>query len=291
MGTSSSYGGPGGGTPLVPSWVDDDGSALPAVPIDGETESDGPSAPADVATTPDTSVPQPPPAPGRFTAPRTNLTRFASSGGTDRRALGRAIAGYVSTATGGAGLAARRMGASRRASVGLVSFLGDVQTRGVPAALRALNLEALAGGTIEDIFIGLADFVCPVGGTVDDGIAREAFIETIAQLETEGITDLAGLTAAQIETVFEIYATHAIRARICNDIGAKAVSLPASPHAAANVEAQLQDFIRGGVADALTAARATMATLTVDNVLRFVEEVYTSAFEVLRTMGEAEEGQ
>ena len=63
------------------------------------------------------------------------------------------------------------------------------------ATVRALNLGALAGHPIEEIFLGLADYVCPDGGSIDEGIAREAFIETIADLAGAGITDLDGLTA------------------------------------------------------------------------------------------------
>lgn len=290
MGTSSSYGGPGGGTPLVPSWVDDpsQGQTIETPPAE-EGEAEGQSVAPDGASVEDVSVPQPAPARGRFASPRSSLTRFANSGGSDRRALGRAIAGYVSGASGGASQAARRMGASRRAGAGLLGFLSDAQTRGVRAALRSLDLESLAGRSVEEIFLGLADFVCPVGGTVDDGIARDAFIETIAQLADEGVTDLATLTTDQMQTVFEIYATHAIEARLCNDIGARTIAMPASPHAAAQVEAELRDFIRGGVADALSNARASLATLTTDNVLRFVDGVYANAFEILRTMGETEE--
>lgn len=303
MGTSSPYGGPGGGTPLVPSWLDDDGAAVPPAAPPGEVDdadadghsfapddADGHSVPPD-ASVADLTVPQPAPQRGRFAVPRANLTRFARSGGSDRRSLGRALSGYVSGASGGAALAARRMGASRRAAAGLLGFLNDAQARGVPAALRSLNLEALAGATVEDIFLGLADFVCPMGGTVDDGIAREAFIETIVQLAAEGITDLSGLTSDQMQTIFEIYATHSIEARLCNDIGAKTVSWPASPQAAAHVEAQLRDFIRRGVADALTAARPVLAALTAENVLRFVDDVYARAFEVLKAMGDAEDEQ
>jgi hypothetical protein len=288
MGTSSSYGGPGGGTPLVPSWVDAEASAAntSAPPLD--------AAPGNVTAAPDAmlgTVPQPPADAGRFTAPRGNMTRFATSGGTDRRSLGRAVSSYVSGAAGGAASAARRLGASRRATASLLGFLSDVQARGVPAALRALNLEALVGRSVEEIFLGLADFVCPVGGTIDDGIARDAFIETIAQLADEGITDLTILSMDQMQTVFEIYATHAIEARLCNDIGAKMVALPASAHQAAAVEAQLRDFIRRGVADALAGARTELATLTTRSVLQFVDEVYASAFEILRVMGDAEEGR
>ncbi len=108
------------------------------------------------------------------------------------------------------------MGASRRAAARLLGFLSDARAHGVPAALRALDLDALVGSTAEELFLGLADFVCPNGGTVDDGIAREAFIETIVQLADDGIDDLTALTTDQMQTVFEIYATHAIEARLCN---------------------------------------------------------------------------
>lgn len=216
MGTSSSYGGPGGATPLVPSWVDDHGAASPAA-LPAEVGAPvGEPTPADTTSVPDLTVPQPLPPPGRFAGPRGNLTRFANSGGIDRRSLGRAVSGYVAGASGGAALAARRMGASRRAAARLLGFLSDARAHGVPAALRALDLDALVGSTAEEIFLGLADFVCPNGGTVDDGIAREAFIETIVQLADDGIDDLTALTTDQMQTVFEIYATHAIEARLCN---------------------------------------------------------------------------
>jgi hypothetical protein len=86
--------------------------------------------------------------------------------------------------------------------------------------------------------------VCPDGGTIDEGIAREAFIETITDLASAGITDLDGLTPDQMQTVFELYATNAIEARLCNDIGAKTVILPSNSRQAARVQAQLNDFIR-----------------------------------------------
>jgi hypothetical protein len=180
------------------------------------------------------------------------------------------------------------MGASRGAAGRLVSFVADAAARGAREALRALNLDALAGRPIEDIFLGLADYICPDGGTIDEGIARDAFIETIAQLASEGVTNLDGMTTDQMRTVFELYATTAIEARLCNDIGAKTVLLPADAQAAQNVQKQLRDFIRGGVHDALAAANALPDPLTPDRALAFVENVYAQAFDILQTMGDAE---
>jgi hypothetical protein len=293
MGTSNSYSGPSGGTPLVPSWV---GSSEPAPPVPPPppTQTDQQSEP--------TPAPSPLPTPlalpaipaaaaaDRFTMPRNNFSRFATSGGTDRASLGRAVSQYVSTAAGGSRAAAQRMGASRAAGARLLNFLSGATVNGPREALRALNLQSLAGRPIEETFLGLMDYVCQGqdGGTVDEGIAREAFIETITELAENGITDIDALTADQMQTIFELYAAHAIEARLCNDIGTKSITLPSDPSEAATVQAQLLDFVRGSVSDALTRAQINMQALTPATVLAIVTGVYEQAFSILQTMGDAE---
>jgi hypothetical protein len=106
------------------------------------------------------------------------------------------------------------MGSSRGVGASLYRFLVDVQARGPQEALRLFNLEPLAGRPIQEILLSLAEYVCPTGGSVDEGIAREAFIETIGDLATLGIHDINGLTPRQINTVFEMFVTHAIEGRI-----------------------------------------------------------------------------
>ena len=294
MGTSTAYGGPRGGTPLVPSWLGDaDGEGTPASPAPNPPGPDGqPASGGNMPPVPPIRPPIPRPAdPQRFAGARNSFTRFAGSGGSDQASLGRAVSKYVSKSAGGSRQAAQRMGASRNSGARLLGFLADAQARGVREALRALDLESLAGRPITEIFVGLADYICPGAGTVDEGIAREAYIETIVELASEGLTDLTTFTPDQMQTVFELYATHAIEARICNDIGTKAVTMPADAQAAHRVEQQLRDFIRGGVADALTRARAETPNLTPERIQGFVDRVYESAFAILQTLGDAEANQ
>lgn len=289
MGTSTAYGGPSGRDPLVPSWLGSDGGGAPP----GSPPED-PGQPAGPNGAPPAPPRQPiPPAanPNRYTGPRGNFTRFARSGGSDRASLGRAVSQYVSSSSGGSRQAAQRMGTSRVAGARLVSFLADAQTRGAREALRTLNLEALAGHSLPEILIGLADHVCPGAGTVDEGIAREAYVETVVELTTSGITDLDALTPDQMLTVFEMYATHAIEARICNDIGLKAITMPSDAQAALRVEAQLRDFVRNGVSDALANARAGGSVMASDRIQGFVDQVYEDAFRFLYARGEAEGDQ
>jgi hypothetical protein len=180
------------------------------------------------------------------------------------------------------------MGSSRTSGAQLLGFLSGTVAAGPQEALRRLNLQGLAGRPIEEIFVGLIDYVCPEGGSLDEGIAREAFIETIADLAEAGVVSLDGLTADQMQTIFELYAAHAIEARLCNDIGAKAISLPADTARAATVQKQLLDFVRRSVSDAMTQARAAMLALTPEAVAGFVTRIYEDAFNILQTLAEAE---
>lgn len=290
MGTSNSYGGQQGGA-LIPSWLGggdaDSSDDAAGQPSDGNS-GDGDGGPPDIPPAP---PPRPVPAPisrTQFQMPRTNFTGFAKSGGSDRAKLGRAISGYVSSSAGGSRQAAERMGSSRTASARLAGFLSSARSHGVHEALRALQLEKLAGRPIEEIFLGLADYICPEGGTIDEGIARNAFIEAIVDLAEFGITDLDSLTVDQMQTVLELYATHAIEARLCNDIGTKINIAPANIQAFEHVQAALHDFIFRGVSDALTQARAGLEALTPDRTLQFVGHIYERAFSILQTLGEQE---
>ncbi len=234
MGTSNSYGGAGGGTPLIPTWLtpDTDGQTQP--PDDPETVP-GPALPAPGQIPPAPKLVPVPPAgdPKRFSTARGNFTRFVTSGGTDRRSLGRSLSRYVSTAMGGGGTAGKRMALSSRVTSRLAHFLSTASTAGVREALRSVGLERLAGRPATEVLRGLVEFICPPGGTIDESIAREAFIEMVADLAESGITDLETLTPEQMQTVLELNIAHSIEARICNDIGTNAVALPASAEAAA----------------------------------------------------------
>lgn len=271
MGTSSAFGGAGGDKPLIPSWLD--GGGGPATPPPG----DAPAVPADAPTVPGAVPEAPPPratpAPasggsGRNRAPRGNISGWAGSGGSDRRRLGRAVSQYVSRSAGGAGTAARRMGSSRTSAARLAGVLSSLQADGLQETLRSLDLAVLAGRTIEEVFAGLADYICPEGGSIDEGIARDAFIETIADLAGAGIHDVDGLTADQMQTVFELYLAHTIEARIINDIGTRLVTLPDDVAAAQRVQDQLHDFVLRGVSDAVTSSGEAVASLTPDQRIR-----------------------
>lgn len=290
MGTSNSNNGTrGSGTPLVPAWLNSDEAGFSPVGI--LSSPTGGAIPATQAPIQPNIVDQPAVAvadPERFTAARNNFSRFLSSGGNDRVSLGRAVSGYISRSSGGSRQAVRRMGASRAVGARLLGFLTDVKTNGVKEVLKSLKLEALAGQPIENIFTNLIEYICPPGGREDENSARESFIYTIADLVDSGITDLDNLTTDQIQTVFELYATHAIEHRLYNDIGINTILLPKDLNDIDNIQTQLHDFIQHAVADALTAAHAKLESLTPEQALGFVDGVYEQSFIILQSLANKE---
>lgn len=270
MGTSGSYEGPGNGNPLIPSWLE-----APAAPVGAAPQ----AAPGLVPPQPLT------PQPNRFTAPRTNFSRFATSGGRDRAALGRAIRAYVSSSSGGSQTASQRMGAARPVAGQLLNFWAQGIREGAQAALRAVNLEALADRPLEEVFLALADVICPDGATLDEAIARNAFIDTVVDLPSVGITTLE-FSPTELRLVLELYIAHSIEARLCNDIGANTLILPRDVAAAANVQAQVWDFVRRGVSDALAPLEGTLHAIGPHGVTPFIARLYGEAFAVLGAMGD-----
>lgn len=274
MGTSNTNSGnSGSATPLLPSWLGDD--------VDAQISGD----PAAATTRP--PIPEPG-VPNRYTAPRAAFSRFARSGGRDRANLGRAVAGYVRRSSGGGRGAAQRMGSSRRTGARLLGFLNDVVDRGISDALRSLNLDALAGRPLVEVFTGLADYLCPEGGNLDVGIARNAFFETVTDLAEAGVADLDNLSSDQVRTIFEMFLTYAIEGRILNEIGTRAIALPADTAAIDEVQAQLHDFIANGVADAVSRVGDRLQKLPQDQTLAIVDEVLERAFTVLAALGDEE---
>ncbi|HWB17389.1 MAG TPA: Qat anti-phage system associated protein QatB [Vicinamibacterales bacterium] len=292
MGTSGRSDGPNPGTPLVPSWLDD-GPAGPPPAAPPELPPDAPPPQVPQIPQPPSSPPRPlppmppPPPPDRFRGARSNFSRFASSGGTDGRSLRRAARDYVRSGTGGSRNATRRMGASRRAANGVLGVLRDFQRDGVNATLRRLNLGDLVGRPLEEIFTGLTDVVCGDGGSIDEGIALDAWLETVADLEDFNVTDPAALTPDQMRDIFIAFISHTIEGRLLQDIGTNGLKVAADLAAIEAFERQLRDYIRRSARDSFASDISTPASLTDTQIHQIVDRTYQDAWELLMTWGDA----
>ncbi|MEO9146284.1 MAG: Qat anti-phage system associated protein QatB [Ginsengibacter sp.] len=289
MGTSNSFGGQGNNTPLVPSWLGGDGNDGDSVGNDSEGAQSGTEEQGDNSAKNDTSQGQiNTNSSGRFTGARTSFTNFINSDGRDRRALGRSVSSYISKASGGSRTAAKRIGASKRVATGIVDFINTVRSQGVVVALNSHNLGNLVGRPIDEVFAGLLNDICPDGGNIDEGLARNAFVETIAQLVTEGMESIDNLTVEQFQHVIEIFVTNAIEGRLYNDIGTKIIFESANVQTGEFIQAQVHDFIQGSVSDAIARHASEFENLSGLDTNILVDHIYADAYEILESLSENE---
>ncbi len=291
MGTSKCYGGPSKG--LVPSWVDDPAPGavpvitMPTPAVPGASGEQNPAPPNQ--TTPPTPSVSPRPdiaAAGSLGSARGSFSHFAGTGSPS--ALGSALSSYVRRGTGGARRAARRMGASRAAGARLLGVVRDVQRFGAGEALRqCLNLPDLAGRPATEVFLALTDFICPPGGKVDEGIARQAMLGAIGDLAEEGLDSFDTLSSDQLQEFFLDFIVRSIEGRVMADIGGRGITMPNDVRAVERAQEQLHDFVAGCTRGVLAGRLDRVDSLTNRDIESKVDEIYEAAFELVAAAGEA----
>ena len=287
MGTSGTFGGSKSG--LVPSWVDEPASRPVASPDgagdgsqDGGTDGDGGAAPSPAAATPYPPMPVAPVGSG-LGAARGDLTRGArtSDGGAIRRGAGK----YVN-ASGGGRAAARRMPSSRAVAGGVAGLARSFVNQGPAEALRRFDLDGMAGAPAEDVFVTLTEMLCPAGGTIDEAIARDAMLETVAHLAAAGVGNFDELSTDDLREFFIGVVSRSIEGKILNEVGTNAVSVPADIAGVERAQNMLHDFVDGCVRDEFEARGSDLGDLDGDAIDSFVEELYAAALNLIGALGE-----
>lgn len=274
MGTSKAYGGPVNG--LIPDFVEN--PPLPTLP---------PADPADNST-PDTPVTPPDSSgAGPLSTPKANFTRYSRS--RSRSSLGKAVAGYVRNGMGGASRASRRMGSSRTVASGLLGLINDYQQGGATQALGRFDLGNLTGQSASNVLLSLVEFLCPPGGSIDEGVARQAMLDTISDMSDVGEENFDELTTDQLKEVFIGFVVHSIEGRIMADIGKNGIKLPDDINAIVSIQEDLHDFVDGATRTQLRDELRDLSGLSGESVETKVEEIYTVAFELLAREGERRE--
>lgn len=289
MGTASKFTGPSAASALIPTWLDEPEAVPPAGqpapapdnPAAGSDQVPPPPRPQPATPTPRPPL-QPPENPNRFTSARRSFNEAARTG--DRGSLRRALSSYVRTGTGGSRAATRRMGGAVRAASRVAGFVQDVRERGVGPALVSLGMASLLGQPAEAALASLTDVFCPAGGPLDPAIARDAWDEAVLTLAEQGIADITQVTPEQWEVLLAEFITNSVEARVINDIGPKGISLPQDVHAIDQLQADLQEVIRGAVDDAIGGRLDGGHTLPQGELLATVTEVYNHAFAYLEAL-------
>ncbi len=288
MGTSSRYGGPSQSSALIPTFLGDPGGGGGAGVGQQGTPTPGlgvnpvpPPGPAGVP--PQQLPPLPPPGDaGRFRSSRLNFNSFATS--RDRGSLRKSLSSYVSKGAGGGRSAARRMGSSVRSAGRAIGFVQDVARVGVNQALANLGVRDLVGQPAEQALAALTDVVCPAGGPIDEGIAREAWDEAVLNLTDAGFTDLTQVTAEQWQALVADFIAKSIETRVINDVGVKGISLPEDIRAINQLQHDLHEVIRGAVDDAIGDKLSNGTPIPQNELLSTVTDIYEKSFSYLQAL-------
>ena len=288
MGTSDTFG--GSTQILVPTWADEPSAEPVVVPNDedepGGDEDESRDAPGEDPTNP-VHIPYPPlppiPTDSDLQGARANFTRGART--SDERATKRGVGRYVA-ATGGGRRAAQRMGSSRTVAGGLAGLAATFANDGAAEALRRFNLEELAGAPATEVFVALTEVLCPPGGTIDEAIARNAMLESIAALAEDGVGNFDELTPEQLQEFFIGVVSRSIEGRILNDVGTNSIKVPDDVAAVEEAQAMLHDFVEGCVRDMFDAHGMSLGAMDGRQMEGFVSDLYTDAFDLMQVLGE-----
>lgn len=289
MGTSGTFGGSKNG--LVPSWVDEPASPPAAAPDNAEPDSTdgdqtgGPDQNGKTPAGPAQAYPPIPdvPASSRLGGARGNITRGART--SDERSLRRGAGRYVS-ASGGGRAAASRMPNSRAVAGGVAGLARNFVNLGPAEALRRFNLEAMAGAPAEDVFVALTDMLCPAGGTIDEAIARDAMLETVADLAAAGVGNFDELSSDDLREFFIGVVSRSIEGKILNEVGTSAIAAPSDISGVERAQAMLHDFVEGCVRDEFDARGTTLNDLDAAAIDSFVDNLYGAALDLVEALGD-----
>lgn len=281
MGTSSSYGGPGDKTPLLPAWAlpggeasegregdkqsgaDSAGNNGTAPPGDSSASTDGPDNAGPSGDDDDSSPSSESEGDGSDQAPpqQESAGRPPAHWQSAKRQLGRAVTGrtgrsgyekaaraYV-RARGGSKQAAATGRSARAATTSLGRFLSDVRNRGFGPAMERLGLGTYVGRSAHTVFGAILDAIAPEGKTREEVATREAISETLAGLFGDFVTDDPGgafvdaMTAEAIKSAIQASIVAAAFHRFTGDLARQLEEKAISPAEALRIERDIHQYM------------------------------------------------
>ena len=270
MGTSTRNKGQSGHTPLVPSWLEEG----------GDDEREGQNASENKPIPPDGDI-------NRFAGPRGTFTKYVSGGGRDGSSMRNSISQYVSRSLGGSSRATTRLGAARKSTARLYNVLSLLSGNGgiseVAHQLSIVNLEGLSASSF---FTQIASFICPDGGPNDEGMARSAYFDAIAENPMLYEKKIEDFTSQDCLSVLQKYMCKVIMEHVKNDIANKIIVLPNNINKISHIEGLVEQLIQQSVADACAEVQQNNMQMTNTKAEQITDSIYKQTYEILEGQGE-----
>lgn len=275
MGTSSMYGGPGGGppreNPLLPPDFNPEAPEQHQPepdqdPQDDQNPNDGSDAPERPETNP---LPQ-----TTWQSAKTNMAKFASgSAGSAASSFSSYVKAY-----GGAKSASKSMPAGVRTTVSLGSFVNRVASSSFRETLDGYQID-YNGKSATEVLTQLINVLAPSPITREDSIARKALILTMEELyeriENSDVNILE-LDAEGLNFIVPCYVKFFINERLLNDLGSRVESANITPDRAIEIETELKEYIDSKVDVVFTEKDFSNTRFTTDEVESLYNQCYTA---------------
>jgi len=285
MGTSTRNRGQNGHNPLLPTWLE--GDPIPTTPGQvGQISQTAPGNPQ-LPAQPD-SKPIPPEAdPNRFRGPRTSFTHFVSGGGRNGSSMRNGISHYVSRSLGGSSNATKRLGSSRTSTARLYGILHTLSgPGGFHQIAQLLSLDTLQGLPAKEFFIRLARFVCPDGGTENEGISRSAYYDVVADNPEMMGKPIDSLTKDEIDSINQRYMSKVVMQQIMNGIANNTIRFSESLDEIAHIEEKVEQLIDQSVSDACAEMKQDNIEMSNERAKEITDSIYQRVFEILEGIGD-----
>lgn len=274
MGTSSMYGGPGGGppkeNPLLPPGFNPNAPEQPQDPDqnpqDDQNDDEGDDAPKRIEAD---SIPQ-----TTWQSAKTSMAKFASG---SAGSVASSLSGYVK-AYGGAKSASRSMPAGIRTTVSLGDFVNRVASSSFRETLDGYKIDYDGKSAIE-VLTQLISVLAPSPVTREDSIARKALILTMEELYEwveDNDMDILDLDAVGLNFIIPCYVKSFINERLLNDLGSRVESADITPNKAIEIETELREYIDSKVDVVFTGKDFSNTTFTTEEVESLYNQCYTA---------------
>ena len=107
-----------------------------------------------------------------------------------------------------------------------------------------LSLGNIEGLPASDFFVKIAAFICPDGGPNDEGIARSAYYDAIADDPDLYGKPTESLTHEECESVLQNFMSKVVLEQLMNDIANKTITLPNNINEVAHIEEKVEQMIK-----------------------------------------------
>lgn len=283
MGTSNSYPGPPGTTPLLPPWADEP----PPVPEDLQPDGDDNENAPDTDESPDGNTQD-----GldsleplvSWRGPKTLMTRWAR--GDDSISLGSVARSYVGASGGSRGATASSV-SGRATTARIGGFLADGLRNGFAQAAQNLGLGNLVGRDAQFVLASFIDLLVPAGALLEAAAARKAGIETMSELfrrfdvETNGLDALDALDSAGMLEVVQLSVTNFVNERFQQELVSRIERGAISEQRANTLSSEVKGFIAGIVKLDLRGVNPVGFDWRGTPGASFVARIYLAAYSLL----------